>query len=90
MVHKKNGTPQSAKTVSGRKKVVDSDDDEQAAPAGGGSPGEGSRQGAGVGSPQTSDSAVKKCKINRHCLVTLTIGVISMRELVLSNAVPLK
>ena len=78
-----NSTLLSAKTVAGKKRVLDSDDNEQAASAGGGSPGGGSRQKAGGGSLQASDSAVKKCKINRHCLVTLTNGVVSMRELVL-------
>ncbi len=41
-------------------------------------------------SPQISDSAVKKRKINRNGLVTLTNGVVSMRELALSTAVPTK
>ena len=41
-------------------------------------------------SPQASYSAVKKRKINRHGLVTLTNGVVSMKGLVLSNAVPSK
>ena len=35
-------------------------------------------------------SAVKKRKINRHGLVSLTNGVVSMKGLVLSNAVPSK
>ena len=47
----------------------------------------GSLQETGGGSPQTSDSAVKKRKVNKHGLVTLTNGVASMRELVISNAV---
>ena len=33
---------------------------------------------------------MKKRKINRHGLVTLTNGVVSMKGLVLSNAVPSK
>ena len=45
---------------------------------------------AGGGSPQTSYSAVKKRKINRHGLVNLTNGVVSMKGLVLSSAVPSK
>ena len=63
--------------MSGKKRLVDSDDDEDEAAAGG-------------GSPQASCSAVKKRKINRHGLVTLTKGVVSMKGLVLSNAVPSK
>ena len=74
---KAKGTPQSAKTVSGKKRVVDSDDDEDEAAAGG-------------GSPQASYSAAKKRKINRDGLVTLTNRVVSMKGLVLSNAVPSK
>ena len=78
MVHKKDkGTPHSAKTVSGKKRVVDSDDYEDEATAGG-------------GSPQASYSAVKKRKINRHGVVTLTNEVVSMKGLVLSKAVPSK
>ena len=33
---------------------------------------------------------MKKRKLNKHGLVTLSNGVVSMRELVLSNAVPSK
>ena len=44
---------------------------------------------SGGGSPQASDS-VKKRKINKNGLVTLTNGVVSMRELPLSTAVPTK
>ena len=61
-------TPQSAKTVSGKKREVGSDDD-------------GDEAAAGRGSPQASYFAVKKRKIN---------GVVSMKGLVLSNAVPSK
>ena len=58
---------------------MDSDDDEYEAAAGG-------------GSPQASCSAlaVKKCKINKHGMVTITNGVVSMKGLVLSNAVSSK
>ena len=87
---KTNGTPLSAKTGSGKRRVLDSDDDEIEAFDDGGFPRGGSRQEAGGGSPQTSDSAVKKRKLNRHGLVTLTSGVVSMRELGLSIAVPSK
>jgi hypothetical protein len=67
--------------LSGRKRVLNSDDDDIEASADGFSEG---------GSPQTSDSAVKKRKVNKHGLVTLTNGVVSMRELALSIAVPSK
>jgi len=79
----------SARTISGRKRVLNSDDDDIEASADGFSEG-GSLQEAGGGSPQTSDSAVKKRKVNKHGLVTLTNGVVSMRELALSIAVPSK
>jgi len=69
----------SAKTVSGNKRVIDSDDDH-----------DDEDEASGGGSPQTSDSAVKKRRINRNGLVTLTNGVVSMRELILSTAVPTK
>ncbi len=69
--------PRSARTVSGNKRAVDLDDDDDAEATGG-------------GSPQRSDSAVKKRRINRNGLVTLTNGVVSIRELVLSTAVPTK
>jgi hypothetical protein len=69
----------SARTVSGNKRVIDSDDDH-----------DDEDEASGGGSPQTSDSAVKKRRINRNGLVTLTNGVVSMRELVLSTAVPTK
>ena len=67
--------------MSGRKRALNSDDDDIEASADGFSEG---------GSPQTSDSAVKKRKVNKHGLVTLTNGVVSMRELALSIAVPSK
>ena len=79
MVGPKKPTPPSAKTVSGNKRVIDSDDDH-----------DDEDEASGGGSPQTSDSAVKKRRINRNGLVTLTNGVVSMRELVLSTAVPTK
>ena len=41
-------------------------------------------------SPQAYDSAVKRCKKNRHGLITLTNGVVFMKELELSDAVPSK
>jgi len=69
--------PPSARTVSGNKRVAESDEDH-----------DDEDEASGGGSPHTSDSAVKKRKINRNGLVTLTNGVVSMRELVLSTAVP--
>jgi hypothetical protein len=79
VVGPKKTTPPSARTVSGNKRVVDLDDDD-----------DDDQDASGGGSPQRSDSAVKKHKINRNGLVTLTNGVVSMRELVLSTAVPTK
>ena len=79
MVGPKKTTPPSAKTVSGQKRVLYSDDDH-----------DDEDEASGGGSPQTSVSAVKKRRINRNGLVTLTNGVVSMRELVLSTAVPTK
>ena len=68
--------PPSVRTASGKKRVVvDFEDDDE--------------EVSGGGSPQASDS-VKKRKINKNGLVTLTNGVVSMRELGLSNAVPSK
>ena len=58
---------------------MDSDHDEYEAAAGGGSP-----------QASCSSLAVKKCKINKHGMVTLTNGVVSMKGLVLSNAVSSK
>ena len=68
--------PQSAKTAAphtGKKTVVESDDDEEEA-------------GFSRGSPQESDSAVKKCKTNRHGRIPLTNRAVSMKELDLSDA----
>ena len=73
MVGPEKLTPPSARTVSGKKRVLDSDDDHD-----------------DEDEASTSDSAVKKRRINRNGLVTLTNGVVSMRELVLSTAVPTK
>jgi len=73
VVGPKKPTPPSARTVSGNKRVLDSDDDHD-----------------DEDEASTSDSAVKKRRINRNGLVTLTNGVVSMRELVLSTAVPTK
>ena len=80
MVGPKKPTPPSARTVSGNKRVIDLDDDDD----------DDDQDASGGGSPQRSDSAVKKRKINKNGLVTLTNGVVSMRELVLSTAVPTK
>ena len=80
VVGPKKSTPPSAKTVSGKnKRILDSSDDD-----------DDDQDASGGGSPQRIDSAVKKRKINRNGLVTLTNGVVSMRELVLSSAVPTK
>jgi hypothetical protein len=80
VVGPKKSTPPSAKTVSGKnKRILDSSDDD-----------DDDQDASGGGSPQRSDSVVKKRKINRNGLVTLTNGVVSMRELVLSSAVPTK
>ena len=76
MVGPKKTTPPSVRTASGKKRVVvDFEDDDE--------------EVSGGGSPQASDS-VKKRKINKNGLVTLTNGVVSMRELPLSTAVPTK
>jgi len=76
VVGPKKTTPPSVRTASGKKRVVvDFEDDDE--------------EVSGGGSPQASDS-VKKRKINKNGLVTLTNGVVSMRELPLSTAVPTK
>ena len=76
MVGPKKTTPPSVRTASGKKRVVvDFEGDDE--------------EVSGGGSPQASDS-VKKRKINKNGLVTLTNGVVSMRELPLSTAVPTK
>ena len=72
VVGPKKPTPPSAKTVSGKNKRVLDSDDDH----------------DDEDEASTSDSAVKKRRINRNGLVTLTNGVVSMRELVLSTAVP--
>ena len=65
--------------VSGNERVVELDEDH-----------DDEDKASGGGSPQTTDSAVKKRKINRNGLVTLTNRVVSLRELILSRAVPTK
>ena len=59
--------------VSGKERVVldSGDDDDEAGPM----PGNPGSTAAGGGSPQASDSAVKKRKLNRHGLITLTNAV---------------
>ena len=64
--------------VSGRKRLLNADDDEdEAGPV---------FTMASGDSPQASDSAVKKCKTNRHGRIPLTNRAVSMKELDLSDA----
>ena len=86
----KADTPQSAKAaapMSGRKRTVLNPDDDVMVDEAGLAPGSAEAYGD---FPQASDSAVKKRKKNRHGLVTLNKGVVSMWEQVLSEAVPSK
>ena len=68
-MYRKKTTQLSVRTVSGNKRVIESDDDH-----------DDEDEASGGGSPQTSNCAVKKRKINRNGLVTLTDGVVSMRD----------